>query len=138
MVSFMGSLALKCVTIAGAVVVTCAVARGLVRAARHASRGDREKAAEEALAAAVAPARLAADAVAGLVWEVTAPPRELAGAGRWEMPLPRGRGRPTSMHRPRSGPPALQERARRERQVRSPRGQPRRPHLAFFLAMPAS
>jgi hypothetical protein len=71
MVSFIGSLALKYVTIAGAVVVACAVARCLIRAARHAGAGDHEKAAEEALAAAAAPIKLACDAAAGLVEEVT-------------------------------------------------------------------
>jgi hypothetical protein len=84
MVSFMGSLALKFVTIAGAVVVSCAVARGLLRAARHAAAGDSEKAAEEALAATVAPISLACDAVAGLVDEATSAARELA-AHRAEM-----------------------------------------------------
>ena len=79
MVSFFGSLALKSLALAGAVVVSCAVARCLVRAARHASRGDREMAAEEALAAAVAPARMAADAVAALVSEAADAARELAG-----------------------------------------------------------
>jgi hypothetical protein len=83
------SLALKYVTIAGAVVVTCAVARCLVHAARHATAGDYQKAAEETLGATVAPIRLANEAVASLVRDATRAGSDLSAFRHAELPARR-------------------------------------------------
>lgn len=90
MIRFIGLLALNYVTTYGAAAATCAVARGLVRAARTALRGERNKAALQAMAAVISPALTAASASTALAAELLDAAGDLSGvlvpAGRTAAP----------------------------------------------------
>jgi hypothetical protein len=89
MFNTLGSLVIGYFAVCGGITAVSVAGRGLLRAADSASRGDYEKAGEDALAAVVAPAVLAYDATATLVSEVAGKARELGKPALERACLPR-------------------------------------------------